>query len=70
MRSVPLLGGLVLAALALLLPGMAAQGGPERSVAKARTRPNIIVLMTDDQTVENVRVMRNARRLIASGARR
>jgi arylsulfatase A-like enzyme len=61
----PALAGLTLAVCALLLPGMAAQGGAERSVAKARSRPNIIVLMTDDQTAESVRVMRNTRRLIA-----
>jgi N-acetylglucosamine-6-sulfatase len=32
----------------------------------AQQRPNVLVLMTDDQTVESVRVMANVRRLLAA----
>ena len=37
---------------------------PSRA-AHATKRPNIIFLMTDDQTLENMRVMPNVQRLIA-----
>jgi arylsulfatase A-like enzyme len=37
-----------------------------RQPAQAQTRPNILVLMTDDQTVESVRVMSNVNALLAA----
>ncbi len=41
------------------------EGGPTRAAAKPR--PNIIVLETDDQTVESLRVMPSVRDLLARG---
>ena len=48
-----------LAALASVPPG----AGARRPQA---TRPNILVIMTDDETVENMRVMRNVNRLLGA----
>ncbi len=66
MRATSLAAGLALALIGVLVPGIAASGSSEATTAPARERPNIVVLMTDDQTVENTRVMRNVRRLIAN----
>ena len=41
-------------------------GMAERPVASAAGRPNIVVIMTDDQTVESMRVMPQTRDLIGS----
>ncbi|MFN2471754.1 MAG: sulfatase [Gaiellaceae bacterium] len=60
-----LLLALAAAAAALLAPSLTAQS-VERRPAAERSRPNIVVIMTDDQTVENTRVMRNTKRLIAA----
>jgi len=51
-----LLAGLL--AVGLLSPGAEAGRDQQR-------RPNVLVLMTDDQTLESVRVMTNVRRLLA-----
>jgi N-acetylglucosamine-6-sulfatase len=51
-----------LVATAVLLPGAADE--PQHAGAQAPPRPNIVVIMTDDQTAESVRVMANVRRLL------
>jgi N-acetylglucosamine-6-sulfatase len=58
---------IVLAALAAGLTGVAALGGSAEGKSKASSavRPNVVVLMTDDQTVESMRVMPNVKTLIA-----
>ena len=58
---------LVLVALAAGLIAVAALGGSAEGKPKASsaTRPNVVVLMTDDQTVESMRVMPNVKTLIA-----
>jgi N-acetylglucosamine-6-sulfatase len=48
-------------ALVALLALVAATAAPAH---RAVTRPNILVIMTDDQTVEQLRVMRNVRHLL------
>ena len=50
--------------LAFVLAG-AAQSGAKGKARSAAGRPNVVVVMTDDQTVESMRVMKNVRRLIA-----
>ncbi len=57
---------LLLVAAAAMLPAGLGAGEEERAQAPKRSRPNIIVLMTDDQTVESMRVMRNVKALIAN----
>jgi N-acetylglucosamine-6-sulfatase len=70
-RVAVLLGGMCALALG---SGAVAGGKREGAIAIARPtpsqnrlqrRPNVIVLMTDDQTVESLRVMRNVDRLLA-----
>jgi N-acetylglucosamine-6-sulfatase len=58
---------IVLAALAAGLTAVAALGGSAEGKSRAAsvTRPNVVVLMTDDQTVESMRVMPNVKTLIA-----
>jgi arylsulfatase A-like enzyme len=58
---------IVLAALAAGLTAVAALGGSAEGKSKSRSavRPNVLVLMTDDQTVESMRVMPNVKTLIA-----
>ena len=54
--------------MAALAAGIAAAAGLASSDAKSASptiRPNVVVLMTDDQTLESVRVMPNVRGLIA-----
>ena len=56
--------------MAALAAGIAAAAALDGSAGQARTtspnqRPNIIVLMTDDQTVESMRVMPNTKALLA-----
>ena len=55
----------VLAALATIIAG--ARTAPEQASAatKAAERPNIVVIETDDQTVEQMRFLKNTRSLIA-----
>jgi N-acetylglucosamine-6-sulfatase len=65
MRARYLVAGLALVVAALLVPGFAAHGRAAKP-HQERKRPNIVVLMTDDETVENMRVMRNTRRLLTS----
>ena len=50
----------MLAALAVLIAG-----AETASVAGPTRQPNVIVIMTDDQTVESMRVMKNVRHLLA-----
>jgi N-acetylglucosamine-6-sulfatase len=50
-----------LVASAVFLTGAPA----EASVSNARGRPNVIVIMTDDQTVRSLQVMGNVKRLLA-----
>ena len=51
--------------LAAALGFTGAMLGPARGQArKPSKKPNVIVIMTDDQTVENLRVMKNVRRLL------
>jgi N-acetylglucosamine-6-sulfatase len=58
---------IVLAALAAGLVSMAALGGSAEGKSKSSSavRPNVVVLMTDDQTVESMRVMPNVKTLLA-----
>ncbi len=56
--------------MAALVAGTAAAAGLNGSAGQARisdvaNRPNVVVLMTDDQTVESMRVMPNVRTLLA-----
>src|SRR4029077_7713245 len=57
--------------LAALVAGVAAVGAlngtasANKSTSSAPARPNVVVLMTDDQTVESMRVMPNVKTLIA-----
>jgi N-acetylglucosamine-6-sulfatase len=55
---------LVLAGLLALLSGVAAVTAGAKS-DQQRARPNVLVLMTDDQTVESLRVMGNVKTLLA-----
>src|ERR687895_276278 len=41
--------------------------GLHMTPAAAATRPNVVVIMTDDQTVESLRVMPKTLRLIGAG---
>jgi arylsulfatase A-like enzyme len=70
-RAGPLLalvGGLLACAEEQLAPSPTGppSGTAKQAVASAAGRPNIVVIMTDDQTVESMRVMRQTRRLIGS----
>jgi N-acetylglucosamine-6-sulfatase len=58
---------IVLAALAAGLTGVAALSGSAAGESKSASavNPNVLVLMTDDQTVESMRVMPNVKTLIA-----
>jgi N-acetylglucosamine-6-sulfatase len=50
---------------AALLPGATAVGSASVGPASAeQARPNVVVIMTDDQTVESVRVMTKVKRLL------
>ena len=57
--------------LAALVAGVAAVGALNgaassgKSQSSSAVRPNVVVLMTDDQTVESMRVMPNVKALIA-----
>jgi N-acetylglucosamine-6-sulfatase len=65
-RDAARLGG-ALAALALLLAlPCAAPAAIDRDEARGVSRPNVVVIMTDDQTVESMRVMDNVDRLLAA----
>ena len=54
-----------LVVFSLLAQGEAAEASSSRH-AQAQTRPNVLVLMTDDQTVESLRVMTNVNTLLAA----
>jgi N-acetylglucosamine-6-sulfatase len=55
----------VVAAAAVLLPGATVAAGADTAQpTAAQAGPNIVVIMTDDQTVESMRVMANVRRLL------
>jgi N-acetylglucosamine-6-sulfatase len=58
---------IVLAALAAGIVGVAALSGSAAGQSKSASavRPNVVVLMTDDQTVESMRVMPNVKTLLA-----
>ena len=58
---------IVLAALAAGLTAVATLSGSANGESKSSSavRPNVLVLMTDDQTVESMRVMPNVKTLIA-----
>jgi N-acetylglucosamine-6-sulfatase len=57
-------------AIAFVLAGVAAAvawvGAHSATSAAPRQRPNVVVIMTDDQTVESLRVMANVQRLLAA----
>jgi arylsulfatase A-like enzyme len=57
----------VVAACLLLAVGALSAGavGAPQAASSSSKRPNIVVLMTDDQTVESLRVMPNVKRLLA-----
>src|SRR4029077_12192478 len=75
MRPPPLLAGLALSLAALLIPAVAADGhvtkpNPPKKAKKVKRvplhkRPNIVFVMTDDQTLENLKVMHLTKRLLA-----
>ena len=52
--------------LAAILTGIAAGLSLEGHAARAKPRPNVVVIETDDQTVEEMRVMRNTLSLIGA----
>jgi N-acetylglucosamine-6-sulfatase len=55
----------LLAAAAVLVPGATVAAGAEGAQTTAvQASPNVVVIMTDDQTVESLRVMTNVRRLL------
>jgi N-acetylglucosamine-6-sulfatase len=57
----------IIAALVLLvLSGLTAGAAAAPHAAAPPKRPNIVVIMTDDQTVESIRVMKNVKRLLVS----
>ena len=51
--------------LGVLAASSGAVGAPTAASAPSQ-RPNIVVIMTDDQTVESVRVMKNVKRLLVA----
>jgi N-acetylglucosamine-6-sulfatase len=55
---------IIVAGSLLVLSGIAAAQSAT-SVQQQRARPNVVVLMTDDQTVESLRVMANVKTLLA-----
>ena len=54
------------ATLALLALSAALASSATSEIQQTQTRPNIVVLMTDDQTVESMRVMTNVNTLLAA----
>ena len=50
--------------LSVILLGAIVLSAPNVLVAQAATRPNIVVIMTDDQTLEQMRVLTKTRQLI------
>src|SRR5687768_12076398 len=58
---------LVLTASLLLVSGLAAAQSVTAGAkpVQQRARPNVLVIMTDDQTVESLRVMGNVKTLLA-----
>jgi N-acetylglucosamine-6-sulfatase len=58
-------GALVVLVLSGFGAGAAREGAESATHATAPARPNVVVVMTDDQTVESLRVMANVRRLLA-----
>jgi N-acetylglucosamine-6-sulfatase len=56
--------GVLAAGAILLVVTAASQSGPDPARAESK-RPNVVVLMTDDQTVRDLRGMRHTRRLLA-----
>jgi N-acetylglucosamine-6-sulfatase len=63
---VPVRSSRVVAACVLLAVGVLSAGatGAPSATPRSSKRPNIVVLMTDDQTVESLRVMPNVKRLL------
>ncbi len=49
--------------LSVILLGAIVLSAPNVLVAQAATRPNIVVIMTDDQTLEQMRVLTKTRQL-------
>jgi arylsulfatase A-like enzyme len=60
-----LIPGSAVAALLAVGAVAATAGSPGRATAGATPRPNVVVVMTDDQTQESMRVMANVQRLLA-----
>src|SRR4051794_38465641 len=54
----------LLAVLSAVAVGSARTGASANTDARKAARPNVVVIMTDDQTVESLRVMRNVRHLL------
>jgi N-acetylglucosamine-6-sulfatase len=55
----------LVAAVAVLLPGATVAAGADTAqTAAAQASSNVVVIMTDDQTVESLRVMTNVKRLL------
>jgi arylsulfatase A-like enzyme len=55
----------LVAATAVLLPGALVEPATVQAGAQAAPRPNVVVIMTDDQTAASLRVMANVERLLA-----
>src|SRR3954453_13382429 len=54
----------LLAVLSAVAVGSARTDASANTDARKAARPNVVVIMTDDQTVESVRVMKNVRKLL------
>jgi arylsulfatase A-like enzyme len=65
LSALGLLPGIALAGMVLFGAAAGTASAPGRALAGAPARPNVVVVMTDDQTQESMRVMSNVQRLLA-----
>ena len=64
-RSARILGALLIASLLSSSIGLTPAGNAAKGRQAKQKRPNVVVLMTDDQHVDSVRLMPNVQRLLA-----